>query len=131
MAKNNKKKKSPATDEQLLNRQKAAFKRKIKNMFTGAGFSFIPTNDHEMYIGHRNVEIDSLFIFENIWLVCEDTVQTTGIKDHIRTKNEAVEEIRNNFADFVNKLAEIFPEHSTLLKNTILIESSYSVYIYL
>lgn len=116
MAKNNKKKKSPATDEQLLNRQKAAFKRKIKNMFTGAGFSFIPTNDHEMYIGHRNVEIDSLFIFENIWLVCEDTVQTTGIKDHIRTKNEAVEEIRNNFTDFVNKLAEIFPEHSTLLK---------------
>lgn len=116
MAKNNKKKKSPPTAEQLLKRQKTAFKRKIRNVFTGAGFSYIPTNDHEMYIGHRKVEVDSLFIFENIWLVCEDTVQTTNIKGHIRTKNEAVGEIRDNFSDFVEKLAELFPEHSALLK---------------
>ena len=74
MAKSNKKKKTPPTEEQLLKRQKSAFKRRIRNVFTGAGFSYIPTNDHEMYIGHRKIEVDSLFIFENIWLVCESTV---------------------------------------------------------
>lgn len=116
MAKNNKKKRSPPTKEQLLKRQKTAFKRKIRNMFTGAGFSYIPTNDHEMYIGHRKVEVDSLFIYENIWLICEDTVQITNIKDHIRTKNEAMGEIRINFPVFVEELVKMFPEHSTLLK---------------
>lgn len=47
MAKSNKKKKTPPTEEQLLKRQKSAFKRRIRNVFTGAGFSYIPTNDHE------------------------------------------------------------------------------------
>lgn len=83
MAKSTKKKKSPPTEEQQLKRQKASFKRKIRNMFTGAGFTYIATNDKEMYIGHRKVEVDALFIFENIWLVCEDTVQKTGIMGHI------------------------------------------------
>lgn len=104
MAKSIKKKKSPPTEEQQLKRQKASFKRKIRNMFTGAGFTYIATNDKEMYIGHRKVEVDALFIFENIWLVCEDTVQKTGIMDHIRTKNEAVGEIRDNLPDFISKL---------------------------
>lgn len=78
--------------------------------------SIFEQGDIEMYIGHRKVEVDSLFIFENVWLICEDTVQTTNIKDHIRTKNEAVKEIRESFPDFVEKLAEMFPEHSALLK---------------
>ena len=109
------KKKAQPTAEQLLKRQKQAFKRKIRNVFTGAGFKYIPTNDHEMYIGHRRVEVDSLFIYENIWLVCEDTVQTTNIKDHIRTKNEAVGEINGHFAEFRDKLIELFPEHESVL----------------
>lgn len=67
-----------------------------------------------MYIGHRKVEVDSLFIFENIWLACEDTIQTTGIMDHIRTKNEAVGEIWDNLPDFIDKLVELFPESSDL-----------------
>lgn len=115
MAKSNKKKKTPPTEDQLLKRQRAAFKRKIRNVFTGAGFSYVPTNDHEMYIGHRKIEVDSLFVFENIWLVCEDTVQTTGFKDHIRTKNETMEEIRIDFPHFIDKLVELFPQHSALL----------------
>ena len=113
--KSSRKKKSLPTKEQQLKRQKASFKRKIRNMFIGAGFSYIPTNDKEMYIGHRKVEIDALFIFENVWLICEDTVQTTNIKDHIRDKNEAVGEIKEHFSDFIEKLVDIFPESKALL----------------
>lgn len=109
-----KKKKAPPTPEQILKRQKATFKRRIRNTFIGAGFKYVSTNDRQMHIGHRDVEVDSLFIFENIWLVCEDTVQTTGIKDHIRTKNEAFGEIQSNIKSFVDALCEMHPEQKDL-----------------
>ena len=56
------KKRKPLTPEQLLKRNKAALKRKIKNIFVGAGFNYIPTNNHEMNVGLRKFEIDSLYI---------------------------------------------------------------------
>ena len=110
------KKRKPLTPEQLLKRNKAAFKRRIKNIFVGAGFNYIPTNDHEMNVGLRKVEIDSLYIYENIWLLCEDTIKSTNIRDHIRTKNEAFGEIKQNVPEFVENLSELFPEHQSILK---------------
>lgn len=86
MKNKNAKKRAPLNSEQLLKREKRTFKTKIRNIFTGSGFTYIPTNDQEMTIGLRKVEIDSVFIYENIWLVCEDTVKTSNIRDHIRTK---------------------------------------------
>ena len=110
----NTKKRTQPTPDQLLNREKATFKRKIRNIFTGAGFKYVATNDKEMYIGLRKIEVDSLFIFENIWLICEDTVATTNIKDHIRTKNEAFGEILKNPEEFRQKLVEMFPDKTEL-----------------
>jgi DGQHR domain len=112
--KKNKKRKA-LTDEQKQKIQKAAFKRKIRGIFTGAGFTYISTNDHEMVIGRRKVEVDSLFIYENIWLLCEDTIKTSDIKDHIRTKNEAFKEIKANLSDYINKLVELFPDKKDIL----------------
>lgn len=115
MKNKNAKKRTPLNSEQLLKREKRTFKTKIRNIFTGCGFTYIPTNDQEMIIGLRKVEIDSVFIYENIWLVCEDTVKTSNIRDHIRTKNEAISEINKNLSDFINKLTEILPQYSELL----------------
>lgn len=112
---NKSKKRKPQTPEQILKRQKTIFKRKIRNTFTGAGFKYVPTNDHEMKIGLRKVEIDSLYIYENIWLICEDTIKTSDIRDHIRTKNEASGEIKNNIEEFKNKLCELFPDKTEVL----------------
>ena len=116
IAKNNKKKKTLSAEELQTRRQQALFKRRIRNVFTGAGFKYIPTNGKEMYIGYRKVEVDSLFIFENIWLVCEDTVEQTGIRDHIRTKNEAFGAIQANLLSFIDNLASLFPESQDLFK---------------
>lgn len=110
------KKRKPLTPEQLLKRNKAALKRKIKNIFVGAGFNYIPTNNHEMNVGLRKFEIDSLYIYENIWLLCEDTIKSTNIRDHIRTKNEAFGEIKQNVPEFVENLSELFPEQQSILK---------------
>lgn len=78
-------------------------------------FTYVPTNDHEMVIGLRKVEIDALFIFENIWLLCEDTIKSANIKEHIRTKNEAFGEIKKNLSSFQDKLIELFPDKAELL----------------
>lgn len=109
------KRKRIITPEQQEKRAKSAFKRKIVSTFTDAGFFYIPTNDQEMVIGYRTVEVDALFIYENIWLICEDTIKTTNIRDHIRTKNEAFGEIKNNISLFKNKLIEMFPEKKDVL----------------
>ena len=109
-------KKRPLTDAQKLAIEQRAFKRKIHNIFVGMGFEYIPTGGKELYLDHRAVEIDSLYIYENIWLICEDTVKKTNIRDHIRTKNEAFGEIRSNISKFVELLLEKLPESGELLR---------------
>ena len=109
-------KKRVPTAEQLEKRAKRAFKNKIVKTFTDAGFQYIPTNDQEMYIGLRKVEVDALFIYENVWLICEDTVKTTNIRDHIRTKNEAFGQIKGNLKLFVDELVKMFPEKEEMLR---------------
>lgn len=114
-AKKKNKKTKVITPEQQLKRAKSAFKRKIVNTFSEAGFTYIPTNDQEMVIGLRTVEVDALFVYENIWLICEDTIKTTNIRDHIRTKNEAFGEIIGNLSLFKDKLIEMFPDKAAVL----------------
>lgn len=105
-----------SVEDQQMARAKSALKKKIRNIFTGAGFSSIPISNHEMTIGLRKVEIDSLFIYENIWLLCEDTVKTTGIRDHIRTKNESFGEIKSNLPKFISDLGKLFPEQREIFE---------------
>ena len=105
-------KKRQLSAEQLEKRSKSIFKKKIVKTFTDAGFHYVPTNDQEMYIGLRKVEIDALFIYENVWLICEDTVKTTNIRDHIRTKNEAFGQIKSNLSCFITELVKLFPDRA-------------------
>lgn len=109
-------KKRVQTAEQIEKRTKRIFKAKIIKTFNDAGFTYIPTNDQEMYIGFRKVEVDALFIYENIWLICEDTVKTTNIRDHIRTKNEAFGQIKQNLSAFIDELVKMFPDKEGILR---------------
>ena len=65
-----KKAKKPLTEEQkkeqARKKKEAAFKRKIKTTFMAAGFSYLPSNGKEFKIGHRVVELDYLFIYDNV-----------------------------------------------------------------
>lgn len=112
--KNNRSKKS-LTPEKIEKREKAAFKTKIRNIFVGTGFQYIPTGGHNIFIGNREEEIDSMFIYENIWILCEDTIKTTDIRDHIRTKNEAFGEIKTNISSLKEILIELFPERKEFI----------------
>jgi dgqhr domain protein len=99
----NSKKRKPISEKQVESDKKVnrIFKNKIKKLFLSAGFQQIKTENHHFKIGYRKAEIDCLFIYENILIVCEDTSTTSNIKDHIRKKYEAFDQINKNKGDFL------------------------------
>lgn len=103
--------KAKLKEEQSKKRKARQFKNKIKNIFIIAGFAFLNTSDKHIKIGLRTVEIDSVFFYENIILICEDTgTSTKNIKEHVRNKSEAFDEIKKNFKDFYKWISDTFEE---------------------
>ena len=96
--------------ERIKKRKEAEFRRKIRNSFTDAGFMYFPTNYKTFRIGNRDVELDYLFIYENIIIICEDNTKQKKDKDHIRSKNESFAEIKANIPTLTKWLADTFPE---------------------
>lgn len=105
---------SKRKSEQKEKRLKRQFKNKIKRVFILAGFSYINSENHHFDIGLRTVEIDALFFFENIVLVCEDTCTSSRkeLKKHIRNKHEAFEQIEHSKKDFLNWIESEFTEYT-------------------
>lgn len=120
MANKGKKVKKVLTEEQKRERAKkqkeAAFRRKIRATFTNAGFVYLASAGKEFKIGHRVVELDYLFIYDNVILICEDTCGQNRIKDHIRKKSEAFQEIQQNTKEFLSWICNTFPEKQDLVE---------------
>lgn len=120
MTKKIKKKKKVLTEAQkreLVNkRREATFRKKIRSTFTNMGFISFSTTDKHFKIGYRVVELDYLFIYENVFIIGEDTCGKAKDKDHIRNKSEAFREIKNNMTDFIAWLQHEFPEKKELVQ---------------
>lgn len=101
---------------QLKKRKVLAFRKKIRSSFTDAGFTYFSTLDKHFPIGTRTVELDYLFLYENIIVICEDNTKQKKDIDHIRNKNESFAEIRNNKTAFLNWLSNTFPVKATMVK---------------
>lgn len=101
---------------QLKKRKVLAFRKKTRSSFTDAGFTYFSTLDKHFPIGTRTVELDYLFLYENIIVICEDNTKQKKDIDHIRNKNESFAEIRNNKTAFLNWLSNTFPEKATMVK---------------
>lgn len=101
---------------QLKKRKVLAFRKKIRSSFTDAGFTYFSTLDKHFPIGTRTVELDYLFLYGNIIVICEDNTKQKKDIDHIRNKNESFAEIRNNKTAFLNWLFNTFPEKATMVK---------------
>lgn len=104
-----KSKKSP--EEIKKARLSRNFRNSIKNTFIMAGFKYLNTQNKHFKIGHRTVELDFIFIYENIILICEDTTtKTDNIKNHVRKKYEGFIEINRNISDFCSWLFDNFQD---------------------
>lgn len=107
-----KKKKKKLTDDQLKKRRDAAFAKKIRSIFLAAGFSHLNTRNKTFHLGHRDIEIDSVFMFENIIIIAEDTSTKNDLSDYIRRKSQAFLVIKNNLQGFLAWLSSVCPDHS-------------------
>lgn len=101
--------------EYLKKKKEAAFRKKIKTCFTNSGFEFFPTENKEFKIGNRVVELDYLFLYENILIIGEDTCGNKKNKEHIRKKNESFLEIKNNIPQLLDWLKTTFQEKEELI----------------
>lgn len=115
------KKKKILTEEQKEEQKRKirdrAFKRRIKNVFVNAGFNYLKSGGIEFSIGGRKIELDSIYLYENIVIICEDTGSTSHNKDHIRKKQEAFNVIKENVDDFLTWLKDTFCEYKKELDN--------------
>lgn len=102
--------------EQVRKKKEAAFKRKIRTTFSAAGFSYLPSNGKEFKIGLRVVELDYLFVYDNVVLICEDTCGKKKDKDHIRKKSESFQEIKNHLEEFFDWMVATFPDDRALVE---------------
>lgn len=101
---------TPPTPDQLRKREERAFSRKIQTTFKNAGFQYLPTNGKHRQFGSKQGELDAVFLYENIILVCEDTTSSTGLRDHLINKKVLFDEINNNRPDLISWLKQEFPD---------------------
>ena len=103
--------------QQLIKKKKEnSFRRKIRTTFVDSGFTYFPTINKEFKIGNRIVELDYLFMYENIILVCEDTCAGKKDKDHIRKKSETAKEIKNNVQTLLDWLKVNFSDKQKMVE---------------
>jgi DGQHR domain-containing protein len=106
-----KKKLSP--EEKIKKREDAAFRRKIISVFKNIKFEYLNTEGIHRRFGLKKGELDYVFLYENIILVCEDTT-TTGkekIKEHLKNKKILTDEIRKDKSQLISWLKESYSDN--------------------
>jgi DGQHR domain-containing protein len=114
-----KKKKVLSTAEKLLLKRQTKLHKDLLSMFRPMGFEFLSVNGYHKFYGGIKSELDAAFIFENLLVICEETVSAD--KDHLRKKHEyynALLSERNNFLDdFKIRFKEKFAKFDTYSNN--------------
>ena len=83
-----------------LQKTKRKLKNDIRSTLKAMEFEYLRTEGKHIEFGGKKGEIDSIYVYENILLVCEDTVDQ-NIKDHIKNKHIFFEQIDKNRTDFL------------------------------
>jgi DGQHR domain-containing protein len=101
----------PLTTAQIQKREQNAFSRKIQSAFKNAGFEYLSTGDIERQFGSKTGELDGIFLYENVLVVCEETISASGnIKAHAINKSVLCKEIAENRIELLNWLKADFSE---------------------
>ena len=118
-----KNKKKKISKEQIAeNKNRATFRKQIKDIFILSGFDSLNVQGFQFDLGSRSNELDHCFIYENILVICEDTTkflqkketaERKGVpfnRNHKLEKNESAGIIKNNADSFISILKQRFPD---------------------
>jgi len=98
-------------EQKAFRREQRRFRAKIRQVFDTAGFSYIRTRDEEINFKGRKGEFDSLFLFENILVVAEDTCGSSETtRNHLLKKYQFYQHLFEYKDDFIDFLGHIFPD---------------------
>lgn len=89
-----------------------AFHRLVVKTLKSSGFSFINTNGFEFHLGGRKIEIDGIYIYNNIILVCEETI-AKKVSEHIKGKITTFAAVDKYKKEFLDIIAKKYPEKAT------------------
>ena len=111
-------KKTKLTKEQKIeNKKRSEFRKQIKNIFTFSGFKSLRVG-RNFYLGGKPNELDHCFIYENIIIICEDTLKSLKEKEkniingkpykdnHKLKKDETSRIIMENTKSFIEELVK-------------------------
>ncbi|MBW9214717.1 DGQHR domain-containing protein [Mumia sp. zg.B53] len=84
-------------------------------MFTNMGFVHLPVEGKEAKFGMKPGELDSVFVYENVLLIVEDTVSKKPF-EHAKNKKLLAEQIHSSKNEFITWLLAVAPNHDELLK---------------
>ncbi|MEK0337130.1 MAG: DGQHR domain-containing protein, partial [Nitrosopumilus sp.] len=82
--------------EKAFRRKQRTLKSNIRNMLKRIGFEYLRTEDKHKIFDKQKGEFDSVYLYENIILLCEDSLDKKP-KDHIKSKSVFFNEVENNF----------------------------------
>lgn len=85
------------------------FRGDINYVFTTAGFIHLPTREKHFTFDGQTSDIDSMFVYENIVVLCEDTTATTGLRDHVHKTGLFFEHIQEQETAFLEFAFQQFP----------------------
>lgn len=101
-------------DEKKERRLKKAFQKKIVSSFKFAEFQYLKTdNIHKLFgiNGSKKGDVDFVFLYENIILICEDTITSKKhIRDHMNKTKILYDYIKEDFDKFNYKFLEWLKE---------------------
>lgn len=95
----------------------AKYRADVKSIFTNAGFRSFKVESKEFQFQGRTGELDSLFLYENIVIVCEDTYAKKP-SEHLLKKKVLFDLIHSNKPSFIEFLIENFPEFKVAHENS-------------
>lgn len=109
--------KTTSNDNKLKERLKRALTKQVLETFEGMGFIHFKTEHMQFKLGGRLIELDHLFIFQNVIIMCEETMGTSHEHDHMRTKNDSMQIIIGHKAEFVQWAKEAVDGFEAAIKN--------------
>ncbi|HET6397296.1 MAG TPA: DGQHR domain-containing protein [Pseudoxanthomonas sp.] len=106
--------------------EKARFSRAVSAFFRRLDFVRVKTDGKEVKFKGRTGELDDVFVYQNIVVVCEYTVGQPS-SEHVGKKSLLWNLIEENHADWVEYLRSTFPAFSQILDSSDFDLSEYRV----
>ena len=94
MSSKTKRAKTVSNEAKQQKRLKRALTKQVLETFAGMGFVHFKTEHLQFKLGGRSIELDHLFAFQNVMIMCEETIGASDEHAHLRTNNESMRIIK-------------------------------------